>query len=391
MAVFAIDNRNSVGGWRRIVAFSLCLLSSLHKVLANISLCFGITGPTSACVRYLALCFWAFVLVTPAVLQLPGNQPLIEQLKSYLNDEFTTIILHPFTAAVSTSLAFLLILSVNRAWALNEIYREKLAHRVLPGDPDATQDLRREGAITALLLLPLLPLWLSSVNSAFCEADGVIECAFSEGHTYGAWFSYAFASVFRAILLLDISEVYNWEPNSSVFVQNQENAQHLRMVIRASLDLIIVFTVFERLRINKFRNFAVASLDTTPDNAIAVGKRILPKLKAIIEADTSDQENLFYKNAAIAVGAIGQPSSFPLLKDLAEKESNQVRNRAIQGIDAMLKKIRQRIGSAKSKSVKARLNKTEEEIIEFLEERQEKEAEGTLPYNAILDALDKGA
>jgi hypothetical protein len=101
---------------------------------------------------------------------------------------------------------------------------------------------------------------------------------------------------------------------------------------------VFIFSALEWIRLSRVSALAIDALQNTSERATAVGSRIIPQLKWLFRHDGKiGFDETFLKNAAIALGKISAAKGLAILRELAlEPQNARVRNRAVQGIDAMM-------------------------------------------------------
>jgi hypothetical protein len=296
-----------------------------------------------------ALPYFLFaVLLAPLLLNVEWPRPVESfRLTAFGDGGVLHGVLLPIVQLVFASSLFILILSLNRLWSINEQARELFAARLQIGEADKLPDLQRLGVATGFLLILVLPLSLRALNATACTYD---TCLFSGPTTLGAWLWYCLVAIlptsyYTPNLTSPIAEIGFW-------------ASLPKYIIWPVLNAVLVFGVFEVVRISKVKELAVDSLENSPTRAVAVGTRILNTLLRIVAHD--DDEDLafnFYKHAIEAMAAIGSPQVIPTLKNLAEAHRNAfVRNRAVKALAALRDQLKESPGLV-------------EEINEFLHAR----------------------
>ncbi len=307
-----------VGGWRqwlRYVALSLPLLPSL------------LAGSLPAQITLFDA--WGI-----------GNEA--GQLLSFIQDPILSVTLLTFQLLVTFSL--------NREWSRNERLRERYAALLEPKRADDLPDLRWVALFSSLTLILLLPLWLRSINVAACSYGG--ECWYSGGSSLLDWINYCLAAA-----VANVVPIVAYDKVRELVLA----ATLPKYLVLASLNSVLLFSIFEIARIRKVTEIAVDSLMESEKRAVAVGSRILSVLTRIITIDENDDLNSsFYRNAAVAMGQIGSLKSVHVLMRLASTASQWfVRLRAIEA----LVMLRDQSDSASIKS----------EIDTFLRQRETEE------------------
>jgi len=297
----------------------------------------GITSLRAWWARYLLLFFFVGVLMIPAILSLYTPEVVESWLPPWLQGRWIDILLHPVAPAIGTTGVYVLILSINRAWALNEQLREEIAAGVkrLKRGTDSLPDLVDEGIVAALLLIPLIPIWLASLDQAACHIYGANHCIYSGLRNPDSWVLYGIEMIARGSTLFDFSEVYGWGDWSRID-ESSFAALHLKMFVRATVDIVLIFAFVEFFRVTKETQLAVASLGTESGRAARVGARmvrhledqIASRLGAANQMDVAEQASseseddnelgdTYLRNAAVALGQIGDMRAYAILAQLA--------------------------------------------------------------------------
>jgi hypothetical protein len=296
------------------------------------------------------------VALAVPVLQLPWSAfaTLRALLKnSGLPAAVVATIANNLTALVILSIAYVLIISMNRAWCLIESRREHCWSTNRVGEADKLPDLRR-WALSGLLLLPILPLWLNAFNRMWCATHW--SCIFSETATIPDYAMFVANAALGHIIPLDVG----WS-NPQAASMNAHLLPALDSLVGLTVQFGLVFTLLQLNRIRKTSQNAVDALSRTPDSAIAVGRRILPMLEAVVTmpspasggagASPPDLEPIFYKNAAIAIGRIGGSDGIEILAEMTRGHGAQVTNRVVQALSELEPTLGQG-GAARARIVK---------------------------------------
>lgn len=288
----------------------------------------------------IALLRYACVAALMALLIAPGVVFLIPELQTLLRDVYeplATGLSSPVTAVVSLSGALVLVVSFNRAWSENEDQRLKIIGQI-PGTrvkrADELPDLRDEGLASALLLIPLFPLWLSAVNASMCGLYGVNACPFTATPTtpFVPWLVLAVENLFRGALFFDFPEVYDWSRQSSINARNGFG-EHLIMIMRILIDFVLISGFLQLIKINRAGHNAVDALVNSATPAGLAGRRVIGRmLKVLREAD----DPAVLKNAALALGQIGDPRSVSALVGLTHDQRRLVAGRAVDAIGEIM-------------------------------------------------------
>lgn len=272
-------------------------------------------------------------------------------------------VLDPVVSLVYLTAAFVLILSLNREWSVNEKARETHAALLEVGENDKLADLRNIGITTGILLVLVLPLWLRALNAVACTTSN--GCLYTGVDTLSAWLKYSITAILPN----------SYYTSSGGIVELSAWAAYPKYILWPSLNAVLVFGLFEVARIAKVTELAVDSLARSPDRAVAVGRRILKRLMKIVAYDVDEALGFdFYKNAAIAMGRMKSPDVIPTLKKLATRHHKvYVRNRAIQALQS----LREDLGVQSEHGL---------EIEQFLRERLRDETAPAV-QNSIRSAL----
>ncbi|WP_461496009.1 HEAT repeat domain-containing protein [Pyruvatibacter sp.] len=278
--------------------------------------------------------------VLMALLFLPGIALVYPALRAFVGGGYQPLadgLSEPIVAAISLSFALLIIVSINRAWSENEDQRLKLIGQI-PGarvkSADELPDLRDEGLVSALLLIPLFPLWLSAINAAICGFEGASSCPFTASSTapFAPWLVLSAENLFRGALFFDFPEVYDWSRQSGIDARNGVG-EHLIMIMRILIDFVLISGFLQLIKINRAGRNAVDALINSPTPAGLAGRRVIGRmLKALREAD----DPAVLKNAALALGQIGDPRSVSALVDLTRDRRRLVAGRAVDAIGEIM-------------------------------------------------------
>jgi hypothetical protein len=307
---------------------------------------------------------FALLIVVPLMtLQWPGPAEHVRLgILDAMPRPIAKAVLDPIISLVYLTAAFVLTLSLNREWSVNEKVRETNAALLEVGENDKLADLRNLGITTGLLLVLILPLWMRALNAVACTTSN--GCLYGGADTLGAWLKYCLTAILP-----------NGYFASNSVVELSALAAYPKYVLWPSLNAVLIFGLFELARIARVTELAVDSLARSPDRAVAVGRRILKLLAKIVRYDADETLGFeFYKNAAIAMGRMKSPSVIPTLKDLATYHGKvYVRNRAIQALQS----LRQDLGPQSEYAL---------EIEQFLRARLQAETSVAV-QNSIKSAL----
>ncbi len=318
--------------WLVLTAHYLCLVHMRPSVsYASFALVFGVL-------------FFPVVLATPEL----GGGFLQGLLTHYVSGVagLQAYLSSPAVAAISLTFAVLLIVAINRAWALNEQGRDRLAQNLVAGDDvgaDRLPDLRDEAVVAGLLLLVLIPFWLMSLNQVACDLWGVSACLYDvqpgspSGSSIAPWFVFTGEAFFRALVFFDFPEVYDWQSLGAVTVAN-DAGYHLVMVVRVLIDVLIITSILQVVRINRSIGDAIATLDREADRAVRTGKRIVnPLIAELRRASEEDPQKAKAKhaNAAQALQRIEDPRAIHGLMALLTHHYARVRELAAQAIGVL--------------------------------------------------------
>lgn len=308
-------------------------INALDRALVNLAYLSGLGIP-------IALLRYACVALLMALLFAPGVVLVFPELQILLRDVYEPLaagLSNPMTAAISLSGALVLIVSFNRAWSENEDQRLKIIGQI-PGTrvqrADQLPDLRDEGLLSALLLIPLFPLWLSAVNASMCGLDGANACPFTATPTtpFVPWLVLAVENLFRGALFFDFPEVYDWSRQSSINARNGVG-EHLIMIMRILIDFVLISGFLQLIKINRAGHNVVDALVNSATPAGLAGRRVIGRmLKVLREAD----DPAVLKNAALALGEIGDPRSVSALVDLTCDRRRLVAGRAVDAIGEVI-------------------------------------------------------
>ena len=275
-------------------------------------------------------------LFLPAVLSLhwPGHFEAYRQsfmaaapasVAAYLTD--------PIVSAVSLIIAYILVFSINRAWSANEREREAIAFSASDKRADDLADLRADGLVSALLYIPLLPLLFLSANAFSCMRSS--ECLFLGENSLQAWVTYLVGSIFAGLL-----------PSHSIWQPVLPLSAHgplapFLLWLAFVLPCVLVLAFFEVHRAGRVISLALNALAQTEDRAVAVGSRILLRLRRIIEHDDERAElppDLF-EHAAIALGRIASQNTLLNLFEIAAHQNKVVKKRGLRAVQARIEAL----------------------------------------------------
>lgn len=328
---------------------------TMIAALANL---IGIRVKNSA-VRYLLLFFAFSLLLFPAIANL---EPVAPYLRAFVSAGWPSIdwLFDPRVPTISLTAAILLIVAINRAWAHNENCRARIFAQTEDIKADDISDLRDEGIITAILLLPIFPFWLMYANDAACDVYGQAGCPFTvsssaDGLPYsfaylGAWGQLALDAYARALLFFDFSEVYGVKMFEDISPASMLGS-HLIMAVRITIDLFLISGVMQLLKIRQVGTSAVLALKNSSDPARLVGSRIIGRLIGVLKSTptiddkkssnneekkvTNNNEEKKVTNAIEAVRGIGNPEALRGLIGVLKHKKERVKGRAVAAIAAL--------------------------------------------------------
>lgn len=183
---------------------------------------------------------------------------------------------------------------------------------------------------TPLFFILVVPLWLEALDAHLCASYQ--SCLLSKPTTP---FGYAEFAAYTALWHILPTEL-GW-PSPTVNPHSPLLGSVVEFWIAQTFQLGAIFTLFELNRISKVSDYAVDSLKYSTDTAVAVGSRMLPRLKQLIEvgSESSILDDVFYKNAAIAIGLIGGSRGIAILDQMTTGQKDQVLNRVVQALDGL--------------------------------------------------------
>jgi len=304
-------------------------------------------------------------------------------------DRVSGWVLHPLTPTISLSFGMFLIVGINCAWAANEAKRERIIQEIEPAGEgtDVLPDLRDETIVSGLVLIFLLPFWLYFLNQTTCQMFGAQSCLYQvtqigdQGTSLVPWVGFTVETFARALVFFDFPEIYQWSTWGTVEVASG-GGRHIVMVVRVMIDLLIISSIFQVVRINRSQRDAILSLDQSERRAKLTGRRIVVPLIHELRAATDEQDKPLktrHKNAALALEAIGDPSAIHGLLDLLNHRYAEVRKRAALSIGQLarpaaanpagdvrrgraLLKLKEALGREEKVTVQEALNKAIEMI-----------------------------
>jgi len=241
-----------------------------------------------------------------------------------------SLFLDPVFGFAILTVAYVLVIAINREWSRNELRREQYWNVLDANGWRALPDLRMWGLTTPVLLIAVVPLWLHVLNNIWCNFDQI--CLFADQHSI---LDYALFSLGTAVSHLVPSELGLTSELSQT--ENSGTIGAIEFVIAVTVQFGLIFTLIELNRIRKISLAAIDALVKSTDSAAAVGTRILPKLEEVVELSEQRSEKLpknFFKNAAWAIGIIGGSDGIDILKRLTG-HSTSVVNVVVQAVQAL--------------------------------------------------------
>lgn len=302
--------------------------------------------PSNATLRRLLLTFALLCLTAPAALAVPEIAHAVFSVTKAAGFHIQVLPVNWLTFS-GIAIAYLLVLSTNRAWSLNEQDRTRRVFGLNTADSNKDlPDLLFDAILAAILLIPIIPIGLYVAAKASCDAD---TCLFKGPLDQMApWVTYSFDTIVRALVFFDFPEIYDWKNPTRIEAANAWGA-HTKMFVRSSIDILIVASVFEVLRIYRMHRDALATLEQTHQTASRVGSRLISSLISVIKTFGVEDEQTSTKltpttkkrleNAITAIAEIGNPIALPDLKAVIEsrpKGHEGAANRAVKAIGKLL-------------------------------------------------------
>ena len=298
-------------------------------------------------IRYFCLFAWALLFFFVGIWS--------EAFFDWLDFEipFRDIALNPWIPIAVLTFAYLSLVGVSRAWAHNEDLRGAISKRLADGDPDLLPDLRDEGVVSIILLAAIFPL-------IFFQANRLAgHLGIGTGAEIRDWLAVTFDGMRRSVTILDFSEVYSWT-DLSTLTETAPWITHLRMLLRATFDLVIISGFLQLFKITRLGNEAVEALGRTYENAAYIGSRIIHKLIKVLN-NSNDPD--ISRNAVKAISKIGNPKALPALRKALSSSYALVRRFAAQAIGQLIDKNAKRRPKPKeiSLSISALIRATRDE------------------------------
>jgi hypothetical protein len=347
--------------------------------------------PSNAVLRRLLLTFALLCLTAPAALAVPEIASAAFSVAQIPGLQVNVLPVNWITFSC-IAVAYLLVLSTNRAWSLNEQDRTRRVFGLNTSDDNKElPDLLFDALLAAILLIPIIPIGLYVAAKASCDAD---TCLFRGPlDQMGPWVTYSFDTIVRALVFFDFPEIYDWKNPTRIEAANTWGA-HTKMFVRSSIDILIIASAFEVLRIYRMHRDALATLEQTHQTASRVGSRLIPSLISVIKSFGVEDEQTSSKltattkkrleNAITAIAEIGDPIALPDLKAVIEsrpKGHEAAANRAVKAIGRLLSHLIEQVAILKAGSqgwfARRRLRKLQNTIAktrQWIRQRHEIEA-----------------
>jgi hypothetical protein len=265
-------------------------------------------------------CVFGLLFLPASILSL-SDKNWLQRIFGKLSDPS----LHSWISTVTLLVAFFLIVSINRAWSLNERLRGEISREISEENIQVLPDLRWYAALSAGLLIPLFPLLLAFSNN-------LLHAFSASGASVADWIWFSFESIFRATMFAIFPNANDGGGWAEIKPLNLIGT-HIQTFVRFSYDLLLVSAVAEFFRIETVCNEAVIALRSDSRPAAKVGSRIIAKVVFEIgkqsEADETDDfvqpkkiRNTIVLNGVKALRAIGSPKVLRTLCLLINESAN---------------------------------------------------------------------